>query len=81
MCVWHLCRGQRTICGVGSLIHLCGFWGFNSICHVYLMVHLVSPTVAKFNKVIMLLLFFFSLICLLFMASGTGFPLCYQVSL
>lgn len=30
----------------------------NSGCHVYLMGHLVSPTVAKFNKAIMLLLNF-----------------------
>lgn len=53
--------GVRMMCGVSSLLHLCGFWGLNSGCHVYLMVHLVSPTVAKFNKVIMLLLNFFHL--------------------
>lgn len=40
---------------------LCRFWGLNSGCYVYLMVHLVSPTVAKFNKVILLLLNFFHL--------------------
>lgn len=51
----------------------------SSGCHVYLMGHLVSPTVAKFNKAVMLLLNFVHLS--LFMASGAGFPLCYQVSL
>lgn len=48
-------------------------WGLNSGCQGYPLSHPVSPIVAKFNKVMLLLDFF--LICLLFMARGTGFPL------